>query len=378
MRWPRTISWYILREILQYTILGFLFFSIIIVAGTLGKKLGPVIALGISLREGLTILTLSMAMIAPYTIPIAFLFGILSTYARLSSDSEIIAMRTCGLGLRSLFFPALMLATLLSLGMYVLMIEAEPSARWTIRKEVRNMAVRHIRIEPGKFTTIRDRVIFVKVVDEDETLHNLYISDRKSPERPLEIFASQGFIRINEERQTFEFSLEDGEIHLPPQPATEPTYRRISFEEMSYSFDISELFASKIINRPRDLSTEHLREFVELTHAEAELPAHLVHLKVKDPWKYEMELQRRFAMPLLPLLFTAIGLPLGLRKHRSARSWGAFACVGIVFGYYAVLSFGEFLGTEGMIHPLLASWAPNAIFVLVSIPLIRKANRGEA
>src|SRR5690606_3851030 len=48
-------------------------------------------------------------------LPMSLLFSVLMTYARLSSDSEIIAMRSVGLSMYTLTMPAIILGVLLAL-----------------------------------------------------------------------------------------------------------------------------------------------------------------------------------------------------------------------------------------------------------------------
>ena len=64
---------------------------------------------------------------------------------------------------------------------------------------------------------------------------------------------------------------------------------------------------------------------------------------------------------------------LGLRHGRGARSTGAMLCVALAFGYYTLLSLAEFLGGHTSFPPALALWLPNAVFLGVSIPLLRRA-----
>jgi lipopolysaccharide export LptBFGC system permease protein LptF len=70
-------------------------------------------------------------------------------------------------------------------------------------------------------------------------------------------------------------------------------------------------------------------------------------------------------------------VPLGLRRVRGARAAGAMVCVALVFAYYALLSLAEFLGSKTPVPPSLAMWIPNAVFLLLALPLLWRARRGE-
>jgi lipopolysaccharide export LptBFGC system permease protein LptF len=69
-------------------------------------------------------------------------------------------------------------------------------------------------------------------------------------------------------------------------------------------------------------------------------------------------------------------VPLGLRRARGARSWGALLCIAVVFGYYTLLSVSQFLGGDGVIPPAAALWLPNLAFAaLAAFLLLRARNR---
>jgi lipopolysaccharide export LptBFGC system permease protein LptF len=72
-----------------------------------------------------------------------------------------------------------------------------------------------------------------------------------------------------------------------------------------------------------------------------------------------------------------VGVPLGLRRSRGARSWGALICVAIVFVYYALLSLAQFLAESLHVPAALALWLPNVVFGASAVPLLRRASRGE-
>jgi lipopolysaccharide export system permease protein len=100
-------------------------------------------------------------------------------------------------------------------------------------------------------------------------------------------------------------------------------------------------------------------------------------VRVKSKESYEIQLHRRLALPLSPLLFALVGVPLGLRRARGARSWGVLISVALVFVYYLLLSFGSFLADQGALPVSLAIWLPNFVFAVIAVPLLYRARRAE-
>ena len=54
----------------------------------------------------------------------------------------------------------------------------------------------------------------------------------------------------------------------------------------------------------------------------------------------------------------------------------ALLCVSLIFFYYALLSYGEYLTESDTAPPQLAIWVPNVIFALAAVPLYRRGEHG--
>ena len=374
MRLPRTLSWYLAREVLEYTGLGFLGFSTILVTQNLLRRLDDLVAVGFRSEDLLAVLGFLMAMLTAYAVPVAFLFGILLAVGRLSADSEITAMRACGLGMRHLVAPVLALGIAVSALTATLMIRSEPAARLALRTLFRNVAARGAILQAGKFQTLGNRVVFVQTRDRDNNLQGVMISDRTDPDRPFVVFAESGRFVLDDEHSTVRMELEHGDLHLGENDAADTHHRRIAFEHLDYSFDAKSLFdPDGGQTRPAEMTMRELRRILRRAAAGISLKG----LHEDNPVEYELQVQRRLALPFAPILFALVGVPLGLRRSRGARSWGALLCVAIVFIYYALLSLAQFLVESLHVPAALALWLPNVVFAASSIPLLRRASRGE-
>jgi len=305
---------------------------------------------------------------------VAFLFGVLLAVGRLSGDSEVTAMRSCGMGIGALVVPVLGLSLLVGLGTAWLMIRTEPGARVELRDVLRSAAARGAILEPGKFRVIGDRVVYVRDRDVENRLRGILISDRSDPTRPFLVFAERGEFVVTQGESQIQLHLEDGDVHVEPDERGEDRYQRISFRTFDYAFDAAGVFSSTRDLRPADMTMTQLREV--LARVEAGDP--LAELREKDPLEYALQLHRRLALPVAPILFALVGVPLGLRRVRGARSWGALLCVAIVFLYYALLSLAQFLAASVHVPAWAALWLPNLAFLAVAIPLLRRAQRGES
>jgi len=376
MSQPFILYRYIAREIIGYSFIALLMITVVLVAGDVGSELVPLIAKGVSLGDVVHLALLTLPMVLSYSIPMAFVFGLLAAYGRLSGDLEIAAMRASGLHIGHLLLPALVIGLVLSLAIGKFSLDLEAPARAQARLTLRAIAVSKPVITPGQFHTFRAHVLMVDRKDKDGTLRGVFISDFSDRNKPFEVFAETGKLSSDQDLAQIKLDLSDGAIHLFNKEITNED-RRISFEHMQYAFRFgdAEDVPQGLPWRPHDASTEALREVIAHLGTGEPLPEHLSYMRPKIFHRYAMEYYRRYATAVLPLLFPLLCVPLGLRRHRHSNSSGALICLGIIFCYYTIYGFGESLGERQALAPLPSIWLASALLVLVSIPLLVRANR---
>jgi lipopolysaccharide export system permease protein len=379
MRAPRTLSLYVLREVLQYGALGLLGVGSILVTQNLLRRLEDLVDVGVSAADTLILAGSVVSMLAGYALPVAFLFGVLVALGRLSADSEVTAMRALGVSLAQLALPVVALSVVVAVLTGWLLGSVEPDARRRLRALAGEIAARGSVFEPGHFQRLdREgrRVIFVERVGSEESrLEGVLIDDRSDPERPFTVVAERAHFEIDPETAEARLSLEGGDVHFEPSQPADESYRRIAFQRFHYAFDMSDVIgADQRQIRPPEMRTSLLREALAHFDREGRAPDWS---RVKKREIYEVEVARRLALPMGPILFALLGVPLGLRRSRGARSWGALICVALVFLYYALLSFGTFLAKEQALPPTLALWLPNLVFGAAALWLCLRARSAE-
>ena len=368
----RTLSLYVVREVAQYAVVGFLAVSVILISNNAIRYVDLLAGAGFSLDDVLAVLGCLVAILGAPAVPIALLFGILLGIGRLSSDSEITAMRASGLGLSALMVPTLLLALLVSAATAHLLMQVEPAARREFRTLKASLASRTAFLVAGEFRQIGDRVFFVREANKDSQLEGIVISDRSNAKYPMWIFAETGRLSVDVENAEGHLLLDDGEIHLEIADGDD-AYRRWSFESFDYAFDLSAMVAAQSKHlRPREMTRAQL----DAALARAAAGETLDDMKERNPLVYELQVYRRLALPVAPVVFALIGVPLALRSGRGARALGAMLCVAVLFAYYSLMSVFEDLSEEGMIRPLVAVWLPNVVFALASVPLLWRAAGG--
>jgi lipopolysaccharide export system permease protein len=372
MRVSRTLSASIALEIALYMGLGFLTFVVVMLAQNLAQRLQDLVAVGFVWSDALDLLLGLLPLVAAYSVPVGFLFGVLAAVARLSADAEVTALRACGLGLGSLLVPALAIGLVVSAATAVLMIHSEPASRREMRAVMARIASRGGILEPGQFHSVGPRVLYVQSRGRDNRIYRILVADRTDPKRPFIIFAERGSFSFDPDQMAMHLELENGDLHIETRDTD--VYQRITFKRFDYAIDASAIFDRAKGLRPREMPFSALVHTIALADQGRLPPA----AGGRDPDDFRTQLHRRLALPFAPLLFALIGVPLGLRRTRSARSWGVLVCAFLAATYYLLLTFCEYMGEDGTVPPIIAMWVPNVAFAVASIPLLRRAQRGDS
>lgn len=371
MRSARTLSIYLAREILQYSVLGFVLITTVLVSQNVLRRVDDMVSVGFTFDDFMVVLRCLLPMLTAYAVPISFLFGALLAVRRLASDSEVLAMRSCGVGNRTLMMPMLILGIGASALTGYLIIERESHARAELRAVFTRVAARGSILVPGEFRSLGSRLIFVEERSRDNRLRGVVISDQSDGDRPYVIFAERGHFLLDEREGLVRIRLQDGDLHLESPPGDPASYQRVGFESFDYSFSITELVGGAIaIPTAKEMETSELRKVV------ARIAAGNEGGLVSDPIDYQLQLHRRLALPFAPLLFAVIAVPLGTRRSHSGRAWGALYCAILAFSYYALLTFSQVVARGEWLPAAIALWLPNTVLAVTAALLLVHAQRG--
>jgi lipopolysaccharide export LptBFGC system permease protein LptF len=110
MRIPLTASAYLVRQALGWGAIGLVAITVVFLSQNLVRMLDKLLLIGVSTADAATIVKCIAVTMLAYTVPIAFLFGVLVTIGRMAADAEILALRACGFGLREIVLPVFALA----------------------------------------------------------------------------------------------------------------------------------------------------------------------------------------------------------------------------------------------------------------------------
>lgn len=80
---------------------------------------------------------------------------------------------------------------------------------------------------------------------------------------------------------------------------------------------------------------------------------------IKQIYKYEVEIHKKFSIPFACIVFVLIGAPLGIRAKKGSLGVGITFSIGFFLLFWACLIGGEELADRQLVSPFLAMWFPN-------------------
>ena len=354
----KTLYAYIFREIPPPFLVGMAAFTFVLLMGRFLKLAEMVVEKGVPLGDVIWMVVYLLPNFWLFTIPMALLLAILLAFGRLSGDSEITAMKSCGISLYGLLPPP-MLFSLCACGACLLVsIYAVP---WG-NNSFKLLLVRVAQASTGvmvKEKVFNDAfpgmVIYADNFDaKSQIMAGVVIHDERDPREPTTIFAQSGALLSDQHSHSIEFHLKQGSIHR-----SEGTdYRMVDFQEYNLRVALATTGAS-----PTKGESEMTLQ--ELLHPPPKSSA-------KQQLAMQLEFHSRLAVPFACIVFTLLAMPLGIQNKRSGKAAGFSLSIGILLLYYIAISAFKALGEKGLLSPALACWAPNLLFLLFAAYLFKK------
>jgi len=363
----RIIDRYIARELIVPFVLGIGIFTSILLVARILKLVEMVVNRGVPLLQVLKLFSYILPAFLEVTVPMALLLAVLVAFGRLSSDSEVIALQASGVGLYRLAAPVGLFAVVVALLTLALGLYARPWGNSRMRSglyeivKARASAGIKARVFNDDFLGL---VLYVDRIDPPgTTMHGILIADNRDPSLQNTVFASFGYVVPSEESRTLTLRLLDGTIYTSSK--RKKGYQETRFSTYDINLDLDLALAKPHKKEANEMGLQELRDTIAQKTAANE-PAFVA----------RVALQRRFSIAFGCLVFAALGIPLGVRPSRAVHSRGFSVSLGLIFVYYLFLTLGQNLGERGVLDPVAAAWAPNAILSCLAVFLLYRMGRG--
>ena len=299
------------------------------------------------------------------TIPMSLLVAALTAFTRLSSDSEVTAMKASRISLYAMVRPVMQFAFILFIITSVIAHFLAPHANHAFKAHLFNMVKSRamIGLDQGVFSsTFNGMVIYVDKMNSLDDISGIFISDERSANEPYTILAKQGRLITNPDTFNVTLVMKQGSIHV--QPHTEDAYSLMTFDTGRLFLNLDEASFKR-----SDSAGRNIDELDSLALYQNWRTARAGNIPTKD---LEIEFQKRMSISYACLVFGLIGAPLGIRKSRSGKSAGIAISIGVILVYYLVLGTASRLAGSGALSPVAATWIPNGLITATAIALLIK------
>ena len=369
----KTIERYVFGAFLSSFLLAFLMLSFVLTIGLLVQVVDFIMD-GVPMALVREFCLVSVPETLQWSIPLALLVSSILVFSRLSADSEISAMRACGINLLTVMkWPVLfaLFCTLLGFWVNNEIVTRGHEIRRSLKTKVSVQTGLSV-LEPGRVIDDFPNIKMYFARKEGNWLYDLVVIDYSSPKIDRMITADKALVSQSGTDVGFEL------YHMTVDPVDENHQTMARANRFVYTIkDV--LKGTKYKKRAKDYRfLEMIAEIRNLTAglaavkgsgraADAER-----HLQQKDISYHKVEFSKRFVFAAASICFVLIGIPLGIRSQRKDSSIGMAISLAVSLGYYVLVIL--MLSCEKMyrIHPELLIWLPVLLCFVLAARLVRR------
>lgn len=359
----------ILGELAGPWIFGVAIFTVLIMTGTVLFKLNDYIVAGVPGNVIARFTFLLLPGILVKTFSMAVLLATLLAFGRLSSDSEIVAMKASGASVVRMMAPVGAFGLAVAVLTFWMNERVVPWASFqgeTLKDQIEK------GLQGGKQPTFNpifiDGKLKALVMAKDfslrqKSLDSVTITTFNDAGEPTSIVLVP---HMTYSSQT-DWKLGPGAMLLTPDGRT-----RI---KLGTTYPVQEGVPKP--PKPEDIQASIQKDLDVFSMAQM-----LARIKVAeanpsfDPGQLanlKYGYYNKIALPLATIIFALVGAPLGIRSHRAGTATGFWLSVLIIFAYMELANMMNIYAMGGVIAPYVASFTPIVIgFVFAIVLIIRK------
>jgi lipopolysaccharide export system permease protein len=362
---------YLIKELILPFGFGMgLFTSLGLAVGILFDLVRKITESGLPIDLAMRILSLKMPEFIVLAFPMSMLLATLMAYSRLSSDSELIALRSFGLSIYRLIVPAILLSLLVTGMAFTFNNFVAPAANYEA-SQILNRALaddlpnlrksniiypeyQDVKQPDGTTKNILTRLFYAEEFD-GVRMKGLTILDRSQTGINQVITAESASWNIKDNVWDFY----RGTAYLI---APDGSFRNvIRFDRQKLALPQAALDLAKTNLDYNEMNLVQALEYLNVLELSGNSD------KVR---KLEVRIQEKIALPFVCLIFAVLGCAIGLRPQNTGKATSFGICVLVVFFYYLFGFITSSLGIGGLLSPFWSAWLPNFVGLTAGVLLL--------
>lgn len=358
---PSLMDRYITTELLSPFLFGVGAFSSIGVAvGTAFDLVRTVVESGLLLSIAVQVFLLKMPAFVVLAFPMSTLLAVLITYSRLAGDSELIALRSCGISIYRLVMPAIILSFIVTGLTFLFNEQVVPAANYqatvTLERALKKdkpafqeqnifyPEYQEVKQPDNSKARILARLFYADGFDGERMQGLVIVDNSQSGIQQIVVSDSAAW---NPTQNTWDFF--NGTIYVV---AADGSYRNV------LRFDHQQLQLPQL---PLDLAGKN-RDSDEMNIAQVKQRLEIARIKgdEKNIRKFNLRIQEKIAFPFACVVFGLVGASLGAKPRRNSNRATSFGIsIVVIFSYYLLSFICDALGIAGILVPVMAAWLPS-------------------
>ena len=346
--------------------------------GVMFDLIRKIVEFGFPFSLALKILILKLPGFLVISFPMSVLLSTLLTYGKLSSNSELLALRSLGIKTSRFIVPALIVSIIMTGLTFFFNNSLVPYSNKLAEISMRDGLGKSTIIEsgndvffpgygslidpktnkPSERNTYLTQIFFSRVV-ENKIMKNVTLLDFSRIGNKQVLSAESASF----DKENLRWIFKNGKIIYFSSDAQTSI---INFKNYFYPLGDGPLKVSEIQKDANDM-----------TVAEAIAAKNIYENSgnIKEARKMKVRIQEKFTLPCACLVFGLIGSSLGSKSNlRSSRSQGFGLSVILILIYYIMSFLFSSLGVKGLLTPIFAAWLPVFISFGGGIYLLRRSS----
>ncbi len=363
------VNRYIFKEMIPPFLISLGFLSFVFLLAQILEITNLIVNFHASLLSMLLLVIYCMPEFLQFTIPMSVMMAVLLTFLRMAADNEVIAVKAGGGNVNHLIFPVLLFSFI---GFAVTLIITVYGLVWgndSYERLVVDMASKSAdaALKEGVFNEFADGLmLYVNKIDiKNKLLYDIFIDDSRNEKNSVTTIAPKAKRFMSKDNSSITLRLFNGVTN------------KVNIDDKSVStisFGVSD-FEIPLKTKEKDVNTNKSRKAKNIK----ELRAFAATTKDEvDSRNAQMEIHKRFALPVACLALGLLAMPMGLKSAFSKRTSGLGLGLLCFLLYYFLLGTGLSCGKNGVLSPAVGIWMPDIIMTLIALIFLIRVSKEKS
>ena len=360
----KIIERYVLHAFLTAFFLAWLVLSFVMTIGLL-VRITRLLIEGLPIRAVGLFLLVGLPETLTLTVPLSLLVSALLVFSRLSADSEIAAMRACGVNLMHVMKWPILVALLCTLFGFYINNEIVPRSH-DVRRNLRSLVSVDVGLEllePGRMIDDFPNLKLFFKSKEGNWLHDLLVFDYSRKGVTREIHAEKALVSTN----GIDIVLDMYKVRVDPIEAGRPG---VAVADRFKHVIPGALKQRSFMRKEKEFCFQELRQAIsDLRANPAGMPKEMRRMLLSID---RTQFQARFVYAFASICFVLIGVPLGIRAQRKESTVGMAISLVVALTYYLCVILANSLDKYPGCQPYVLVWLPVVVCGVLATILVPK------